>query len=384
MPRFPAIEGLRAWLAWAVVVSHISQITALGMHGGHGVWLDLLGHAAVMVFIVISGFVITGLVIDRREPWPRYILRRAFRIFPAYWIALAAALMTLPLAIAVMHVSPWQADPAYSFDEILDGWRQAVLDRPIAQTLLHVTLTQGVVADSIWPSTGNAVLGPAWSLTLEWQFYLIAPLLIWLLTTRRWRIITILAIAALGFAFERGAFGAIGLPTFFPGAGYIFLIGIGCRLGFNHMKAAPIGPEAALVSLAFGILIPDMLWLGAWFAFYAFLLHGEQWRSERRLGVASRLVSGLLESRPAQYLGARSYSVYLIHLPILELMAWLFLSRAQLGQAELFLALAVTVIPATLLASELLYRLVERPMIALGARLASQPPRAEAAAAPQA
>jgi peptidoglycan/LPS O-acetylase OafA/YrhL len=373
MPRFAAIEGLRAWLAWAVVVSHISQITGLSMHGGHGAWLDRFGHTGVMVFIVISGFVITGLVVDRKEPWPRYIIRRAFRIFPAYWVAILAALATLPLAIAVMGVTPWQADPAYTFDEILVGWRDTIGAHPIAQAVLHAVLIQGVVPDSIWPSTSNAVLGPAWSLTLEWQFYLVAPALVWLLAGRRWRIRTVLAIAVLGFATMHGVFGTYWLPTFFPGAAYIFLIGIACRLGFERMKATVVGPEVALAALGVGFILQDFLWLGVWAAIYLFLLHGDAWKEQANGRPVAAGISALVASRPAQYFGARSYSVYLIHLPILELAAWAVLTQRAMSQTELFWALAVTVIPATLLVSELLYRFVERPMIALGARLASSP-----------
>src|SRR5262249_46231612 len=118
MPRFAAIEGLRAWLAWSVVFSHIAQSLGAAMHGGHAEWFERFGGSAVLVFIAISGFVITGLVLDKHETWPRYILRRAFRIFPAYWIAYAGALVALPLGIAALSNLSWVADPAFGYDEL--------------------------------------------------------------------------------------------------------------------------------------------------------------------------------------------------------------------------------------------------------------------------
>jgi peptidoglycan/LPS O-acetylase OafA/YrhL len=370
MPRFAAIEGLRAWLAWAVVLSHIVQIAGVSMHGGHWVWLDRAGETAVLVFIAISGFVICGLVVDRQEPWPRYILRRAFRIFPAYWIAFIAAFLTLPLMFAALGHMSWIGDPAYTFDEIVAEWRAAIADHPWQQILLHTTLLQGVVPDSVWPSTSNAVLGPAWSLTLEWQFYLVAPALIWMLTQARWRMIAVLGVIALGFAFHARMFGIYHLASFLPGAGHIFLVGIGCRLAFDRLKTVAIGPEVVFVVLAMGVVYPDLLWLAVWLSFYAFLLHGETWRAHPGSRFVTGVASVLLASRPAQYLGVRSYSVYLAHLAIIELACWLLLTNFRFSQLELFFALMFTVIPATLVASELMYRLVERPMIALGARLA--------------
>ena len=48
MPRFAAIEGLRGWLAWGVVLSHIAQVLGMGLHGGHEIWLDYAGEMGVM------------------------------------------------------------------------------------------------------------------------------------------------------------------------------------------------------------------------------------------------------------------------------------------------------------------------------------------------
>lgn len=380
MPRFAAIEGLRAWLAWAVVASHIAQLSGVSMHGGHWVWLDRAGETAVLVFVAISGFVIAGLIVDRQEPWPRYIVRRAFRIFPAYWLAFAAALFTLPLMLASFGHMSWIGDPAYTFDEIAVGWNRAIAGHPAEQFALHATLLQGLVPDSLWPSTSNAVLGPAWSLTLEWQFYLIAPALIWVLTNARWRMAGVIGLIAVGFVYHSRALGIWYLPAFFPGAAHIFLVGIGCRLGFDRLKALAVGPEVALAILAMGVIYPEMLWLAVWFAFYLFLLHGEVWRADPWARAVSKGLSALLASRPAQYLGARSYSVYLIHLAVIELFCWLILPRFQLSPMGLFFALLVVVVPTVLVASDLLYRLVERPMIALGARLAGTRRRTQAAA----
>src|SRR5688572_28994913 len=80
--RFPAIEGLRAWLAMAVVASHLIQLSGLYLRNRPGALLYAGGSVAVLVFVIVSGFVITHLVLGKREPYKVYVGRRFFRLFP--------------------------------------------------------------------------------------------------------------------------------------------------------------------------------------------------------------------------------------------------------------------------------------------------------------
>ena len=375
MQRFAAIEGLRAWLAWAVVFSHITQVMGLGIHGGHAVWFDRAGETAVFIFIAISGFVIAGLVVDRREPWPRYITRRAFRLFPAYWLAYGAAFLALPLGIAALdHIPALTSDPAYAYDELLRGWQATMRDHGATEVALHIGLLQGVVPDSVIPYSASAVLGPAWSLTLEWQFYLAAPAFVWLVARDTSRMAFTLAVAVLAVAFHMGVFGRYVLPSFLPGAGYIFLIGVASRLNFEKVRAAPIGSEVVPVLVAIAIIVPAIAFLAIWLCILAYLARREAWAASppgKRLAGA---MGALLASSPAQWFGARSYSVYLVHFPIIMALS-LPILRDVHGSGLQFLAFVAAVITLVLVASELMHRLVERPFIALGARLVRTRPR---------
>ena len=89
------------------------------------------------------------------------------------------------------------ADPAYAYDELLHGWQATMRDHGATEVALHAVLLQGVVPDSIIPYSASAVLGPAWSLTLEWQFYLVAPAFVWLVARDTGRMAFTLAVAAL-------------------------------------------------------------------------------------------------------------------------------------------------------------------------------------------
>src|ERR1700746_1845719 len=83
MKKFVAIEGLRGWLAWAVVVCHLVQTSDLYAMG-LGPALVQVGLFSVLIFIIVSGFVITHLTIERPEPYGTYLVRRFMRIFPLF------------------------------------------------------------------------------------------------------------------------------------------------------------------------------------------------------------------------------------------------------------------------------------------------------------
>ncbi|MEY2758305.1 MAG: hypothetical protein RIR33_2083 [Pseudomonadota bacterium] len=342
-------------------------------------WFPVIGDCAVMVFIAISGFVIAGLVTDKAEPYPEYITRRVLRIFPVYLVILAIAFLALPLGVWAEDHSPWSADPLFYYDEILHGHVDTVAGRPLQQATLHIALMQGIVPDSLWPNTSMAVLGPAWSLSLEWQFYLVAPAFVWLLANPRWRMATVIAIALMGLAWHFDLFGDYLAPSFLPAAAYVFLIGIASRLAFDRIRNLGIGPEAIPLLLALGVIYRDVLWLALWCAALIYLARSEAWRSpDGQAHPVAAVMDRLLASRAAAYLGARSYSVYLVHMPMMMLVGWLMTRHLTLEETPARMLLALGTVLATLAASDILHRLVERPMIALGARLVR--PRAAATA----
>lgn len=92
MKKFDAIEGLRGWLAWAVVLSHLTYISGFKLPGLSQP-LRMIALPAVLIFIIVSGFVITHLILEKEEPYPPILLNalRGFtRYFwsPVYWVSL--------------------------------------------------------------------------------------------------------------------------------------------------------------------------------------------------------------------------------------------------------------------------------------------------------
>src|SRR5579872_3145219 len=111
--KFSAIEGLRGWLAWTVVLSHLSLVSNIYVKG-IGPNAVRAGSIAVLIFIIISGFVITHRVIERPEPYRIYLLRRFMRIFPLFAVTCAIGFFTNDLEAATLSHVPWASDPRFS------------------------------------------------------------------------------------------------------------------------------------------------------------------------------------------------------------------------------------------------------------------------------
>jgi peptidoglycan/LPS O-acetylase OafA/YrhL len=151
------IEGLRAIAVLTVIVHHAFPLTLRG------------GFAGVDIFFVISGYLIGRRLLQdidsRRFSIREFYARRARRIFPALF-----------LVLIVMWIIGWMAFPAPEF---------ADLGKQIAAATLF---SNNVL---LWTQSGYFDVAPnakpllhLWSLGIEEQFYLIAPVLLWLSTTR--------------------------------------------------------------------------------------------------------------------------------------------------------------------------------------------------------
>lgn len=376
MRRFGGLEGLRAWLAWTVVFSHLASFTGLGQLLP---WLakplGQLADGAVMVFTILSGFVITHLILERREPYGPYIVRRFLRIYPVYFVALLAGIAGTCLAFDAFLVPPW------------DEWSPAT-DRMLRQSeslasgdgfwhlAAHLSMLHGAISSQVLYESQYMFLGPAWSLSLEWQFYLVAPLVVALATHRAGQVLLTGSALWAYSLYTRGVFGEFMLPSVLPGAALYFGVGIATRLllkAGTGLRSYPL----ALLMLAAGLLMKTS-GLGpvlAWVAFVSMLL-----LEGRPPDVVSRWVRQVFawgfESRPARWLGDHSYATYLIHMPILQGVTWVCVKPLQLGWLPTVAVAVLVALPATVGASVLLHRCVELPAIRLGrqARWLKPPP----------
>src|SRR5580704_7642457 len=107
MKRFPGIDGLRAWLAWTIVASHIFLFTAVNQRFPVLGKIDNAAHQAVLIFTIISGFVITHLLLEKKEAYLPYITRRFLRIYPVYVICFVIGIFTTYLHLETFLSHPF-------------------------------------------------------------------------------------------------------------------------------------------------------------------------------------------------------------------------------------------------------------------------------------
>jgi len=366
--KIVAIDGLRAWLAWTVVAAHLVYFTGLDSNSHLWGLVRVAGDSAVRVFMIICGFVIVGMLIERKESWLRYITRRCFRIFPTYLIVLAYAAASMPIARdALAHLS-WMDHSAVESNEFTLGLVSSVDASPLIHTILHALLLQGVIPNNLLANSEFAFLPPAWSLSLEWQFYLIAPALLAVLRRPTWSIFAVASIVGGAVFYNWGLFGEHALPSVFFGAGPYFLIGIASRLVFADLLRKALPPAAVIFALGALGLLMGVKEIGLWFAFLVFLARRPgsfNWADR----IVDRIGHAAFESNLSNTLGVRSYSTYLIHYPIIQTLYYLLLPSHHFTGIEALGIIGVPAIVLTLFGSGVLYRYVERPMIRVGARL---------------
>jgi peptidoglycan/LPS O-acetylase OafA/YrhL len=363
--RFSAIEGLRGWLAWSVVLTHCIVATGIG---GVMVKIGDMGNTAVFVFIIISGFVITHMMIERPEPYAPYITRRFMRIFPLFGVACIAGVFTLQLWPETLSRMPWViAGPAEGMAAVVQSQR----DHFWAHVVVHLTMLHGAINNNWLPQSSVAFAPPAWSLSLEWQYYLIAPF-VFLAAKRAIPTLWLLAGCSVGaLLFFRNGFGPFPwlLPSFLPGAAPYFMLGIITRIWWPSIKAANRFPTAlSLTALAIAPLCSVFtLPIVAWAMLFSLQCVPDGLRGyDRQLLQIHRL---LVESKIALYWGARSYAVYLIHMPVLCIAMYWFADPTISQWQFLFSILPATII-ATAISASLAHKWIERPGIRLGTNMA--------------
>jgi peptidoglycan/LPS O-acetylase OafA/YrhL len=346
-PRVPALDGLRAASIVLVLVAH-AKSTA-GFPAGVARALDALGdlgNLGVRVFFVISGYLITSLLVAELERAGRidlvaFYVRRAIRIVPAFYAYLAVI-----VAAALAGVAPLSV-------------------RDAAHALTYTV--------NFEPARGWNV-GHIWSLSVEEQFYLLwPPLLVALGLTWGLRV----ALAALVLApLSRVAFWVLG-PAFRPLIGEAFptivdALAVGCvaaaargfidrsprYLAFVRSPAFWLVPAAALAVNAQAHHARLFFAVGETVVDLALAV-----TVDRVVRVPEAASTRVLASAPVVFVGVRSYSLYLWQQPFLDhRSAW---AGARFPQN---LALACAAAMAS-------FHLVERPFQRLRARFAAGAPR---------
>lgn len=300
-----------------------------------------LGHLAVAIFIVLSGFCLAIPVVNNnlelKGGFKRYILRRAKRLIPPYYVALLLSLVMIaafPL-LQTQQNTAWDTKIPVSINDV------------IYHTLLIHNLNQSWI---------YKINGAHWSIATEWQIYFLFPCMLFFL--RKFSVY----ISFIVFAFFALVLRKL-IPFAIPEFILLFFLGvISCYFSMRAKKSNVLTVYLASLlfigSLGIQIIQPigelfSNIIVGSTFAFLIYSL------TSHKL-INNDINYKLLENKPAQFLGRISYSLYLIHGPFLALANLYLLKNYDFSQDERQLLIFGFIIVIILPITNIFYHLVEK------------------------
>ncbi|MBC7403407.1 MAG: acetyltransferase [Microbacteriaceae bacterium] len=351
--RLPGLDGLRALAVAAGIVYHLGSGIVPG------------GFVGVDVFFVISGYLITGLLVREKDSYGRirlagFWMRRARRLLPALGL------------VVVVSAS---AALAIGGNPLVYLGRQVLGAATFSSNWLSIAAAQ-----NYFDETTPELFRNLWSLAVEEQFYLAWPLVVLLVLavrSRPARVFIVMAIAVAS-AVAMAILAAAGDPTrvYYGSDTHSFGLAIGAALAILHRDwPASTGPLARRVLpalsaisvlgiIAIALLLPEgvpLTYRGG-LALVAVLTV---------LVIAGAVVSpgspvsAALDWHPLRWIGERSYGLYLWHWPV-----WVLVTAAlpSLSQSWSGWMLGAITLAITVVAAVLSYRFVEQPIHRMGYR----------------
>lgn len=355
----PGLDGLRAIAFFLVFALHTNYLQ--------------VGWVGVSLFFVLSGYLITGILLDMkkslatREYFLKFYGRRFLRIFPLYYFYLLIAALLVTWLISV----PYR--PRYMQIFLSQAWYAVAY-----------------VYDFFFGTAKfqySNFLDHFWSLSVEEQFYIFWPLLLLVVPERSLKKLFVsfmilgpifrlvfffvdrsgvfrfladtpsLAVYPLPFShMDAFAFGAYISRYPIPKAKtQFFLLAVLIpAIGFTSEYLAT-GSIGAISALGYPLLLPDayqFIWAYSLLNyFFAVIIYGVAWEG---------WITRFLEWRPLRYLGKISYGLYVYHFPIV----WFAGRLADLGIAPPILQplSALVALCGTILIASLSFRFLERPI----------------------
>ena len=350
--QLACLDALRGIAILLVIFFHLQSVDLAAFHPTVGAVLRPFryGYTGVNLFLVLSGFCLTHSMIQRgragRSPSYRaYLAARWRRIAPPYYAAMALYLAIPLAALAAGRTAPTTGQYL--------TWRQVAI---------HVAFLHG-----LWGDTLYAINTPFWSLSLEFQFYLLLPLLM-ATAARLGPAAMVGLVAAATVAFRAALAGASPAGShlvngFFLGRLTEFALGMLVAWWYDHRRPGR-GSRAALPlllgSLAFlagGISAQE----GGVPADYAFGVGYALLMAAVLLGVeAGPRFRRVFEWPALVWVGVVSYSLYLCHSLVIERSLQVYLGAARGAGAAADLVAFAAVFGLVLLFGWAFHAAVER------------------------
>jgi len=350
--RFAYIDSARAIAAALVVWQHAAeQFSKIPTTISSRWFADLaegvnLGRLGVVTFFCISGYVIpASFALDDASAGRRFVIRRFFRLYPAFWLSVVAGLAVLWAPHGWFMSPAWIAANLTMVPELLGAQPAIGLYWTLAYELGFYALCLG-----LWRL---GVLGTAW----------LFPVLLLIAGAAAGAFLAIVIWGRLPWAGD-ATLSALNFSAMFLGASWRRRAGKGSPLARLAMLGGLIGLLGLLPALC-GYLI---ILKGAASPYFRILPYAYSGGMALFLALTT---FARLSWRPLAWVGLVSYSLYLFHPVVLYPLRDALQPLLQRTGFDLGAAIGLTLICSTGLAAVVFYAL-ERPCIALGRRLSSR------------
>jgi peptidoglycan/LPS O-acetylase OafA/YrhL len=319
------LDGVRGLAILAVLLYH--GVLYSGSRSGHFIDQTLrqlvsFGWSGVDLFFVLSGFLITGILLDSRDSpnyYRSFYARRVLRIFPLYFAFLAGFIFVLPMfgrwrsmVEVIQHNQFWYWTYLVNWRIGLEGWSQFF------------------------------ELGHFWSLAVEEQFYLFWPFVV--LSFRPATLVRICIACIVGALVLRlwlvlngypiGAY--VLTPSRLDALALGALLALWVRDPTTHAALTRYAPRVlviCVVTIASIFVLNRSFWPTGEFTLTLGLsivaLASASLMATLLFRPEARLLAGIFRSSPMRFLGKYSYGIYVIHHPVI-----IVLGRSRLGGAE--------------------------------------------------
>lgn len=306
-----------------VVMFHVFGIFTPNIHPAT---MDILflGPKGVIVFFVLSAFTIALSLDGRSSDWGSYAIKRFFRIAPAYYLMLVIVLFGRESSFAAKFDTPFEL-PSFIFHLSFLNW--------------------------INYRHANNALGVEWTLSIEALFYTLLPVLIWISRTKLGVVTLILGSAGVHLLTPVPPITEPWQWSPLPYA-ICFAAGVITYKYWNSVSqwSAFKSGLFLIVALFAAIIIRPA------FSFPMTIFWWTAVTCAMIFSGKSVISEYIFANRIALWFGERSYSLYLVHLPLLEMII-----RKQHGALG-----AIATLVLTLVAAYCLHRWVEKPGVSLG------------------
>jgi peptidoglycan/LPS O-acetylase OafA/YrhL len=367
--RLEELDSIRGLAAISVVLNHLSLVPAsfyltdkLNNTPLHIFWA---GHEAVIMFFILSGFVLSLPYYNNKAPIYRdYIIKRISRIYIPYLVSILFAFLCMIMFSNKVGISD------------LNKWVSAVwLTTPTGENVIQHVLLLG--------QFNTALLNPViWSLVHEMRISIIFPLLMYFILKSNWKrnIKTVLLIPILWLVFyytslklfkiDITVYTSSNASSIFLTPHYIAFFMLGALLA-RYKKTIELYYQRLfgrlrIILMFIGIMSYTYMW---WMPLKNSILHNfivDDWCIAVGASILivcsinSTILKYILLFRPIIFMGKISYSLYLSHLIVIFSIVYLFHGKLTIG-----LILVGSLVVSFIVAAAMYY-LIEKPSMALG------------------